>query len=130
MPCHRQVSEGSQQSVEDDRLHHVELELTGGDGCLDRMGTASDPEAQLQDVLGYHRVDLAGHDGRTGLQLRQRDFADPRLRTGGKEAEVVGDLGHDHGCNGAAGSQGRVLIGVGHGVKEVVGECQIAAGEA
>ena len=40
----------------------------------------------------HDRVDLAGHDGRTGGHGRQTDFAEPRPGTRGQQAEIVGDL--------------------------------------
>ena len=57
-------------------LHYVELEL-GGLGSHGHCEVIADNlEADLVDHLGDDRIDLAGHDGRTGLLGRQLDLLD------------------------------------------------------
>ena len=48
--------------------------------------------ADHRECFRLGRVDLAGHDRRSRLVGRQADFADPRARAGGKQADVIGDF--------------------------------------
>ena len=74
------------------RQHHVELEVAGGAAERDRGVVADHLRAHLHDGLGEHRVHLAGHDRRAGLQVGQEDLAEPGARSGAHPAQVVGDL--------------------------------------
>ena len=51
-----------------------------------------DLRAHLDEHLAHHGVDLAGHDGGTGLGGGQLQFADAATRAGTEQADVVGDF--------------------------------------
>ena len=44
------------------------------------------------DQLGNHRIDLARHDRRTGLQRRQVDLGKTGARTGSQQDQIARDL--------------------------------------
>ena len=49
-------------------------------------------EAHLVDHLRHRRIDLAGHDRRTGLHRRQRDLRQPGARPHAEQPQVARDL--------------------------------------
>ena len=59
----------------------------------DRGVVAHDLEADHQRRLGQDRVDLAGHDARPRLQVREVDLGESGGRAGRHPAQVVADLG-------------------------------------
>ncbi|MEZ6191124.1 MAG: hypothetical protein R3C45_07500 [Phycisphaerales bacterium] len=59
-----------------------------GDGRV----VADDPAGDLHDGLADDGVDLAGHDGRPGLDRGQVQLTDPAARAGAEVADVVGDF--------------------------------------
>ena len=67
-----------QQVARDQRDAHVQLELALHAADRDRRVVADHLRADLQHDLGDHRVDLARHDRRALLQLRQEELADAR----------------------------------------------------
>ena len=78
-------------------------------GKADGGIVAVDVGAHLGQGLALGRIDLARHDRRAGLVLRQGQFAQTRPRARAEEADVIGNLearhghrvdravGHDHG---------------------------------
>ena len=105
--CHetRDATVGEQRRHVGEQLHgleevachhrdvHVELESAVAAAPGDRGVVADHLRADLGHGLGEHRVDLAGHDRRAGLQVGQLDLAKPGERTRTHPAHVVGDLG-------------------------------------
>ncbi len=81
-----------QQVVDDDRLEDVELEIALRAGEADGRVVADHLHAYHRHRLGLRRIDLARHDRRPRLVLRQRQFAQAAARTGAHPADVVGDL--------------------------------------
>ena len=63
------------------------------------MTAASQPEhlqAGHVDRLAGARIDLARHDRGAGLQGRQDDLVEARVRAGGQQAQIVADLAQVH----------------------------------
>ncbi len=81
-----------QEVVGHQRVVDVELEMALAAGEGQRGVVAEDLDADLRQRLALGRVDLARHDRRAGLVLRQRQFAEAGARAGAEEADVVGDL--------------------------------------
>ena len=77
----------------DDRLHHVELELTG----LGREGNGhvitDHLEADLVCNLRDDRIDLSRHDRRSRSLRRKVDLLQTATRTGSQQTQVVANLG-------------------------------------
>src|SRR5262249_9216625 len=71
------------------------------------------------DRLADDRVDLARHDRRAGLQVRDADLGQPGPRARAHQAQVVADLVERH-CGGAQHSAGRDQPVPGPGRLEVV----------
>ena len=88
----RQEARRGEHVVEDDRLVDVELEIALRPGEGHRRVATVDLDGDLAERLALGRVDLAGHDRRAGLVLRDAQLADARPRAGGVPAHVVGDL--------------------------------------
>ena len=65
-------------------------------GERDRGVVADHLRADLGDDLGDHRVHLARHDRRAGLQVGQADLGEPGARAAAHPAQVVGDLEQRH----------------------------------
>jgi len=80
LACVGQQADRLEQCRGDNRLHDVELELTGLCGHRDRHVVADHLEADLVDDLGKDRVDLGGHDRGAGLKLWQVDLVQPGAR--------------------------------------------------
>ena len=76
-----------------DRHHDVELELPCVAADRDRDVVADHLRRDLEHRLADHRVHLAGHDRRAGLDRGQRDLAEAAARPRAEPAHVVGDLG-------------------------------------
>ena len=85
-------SDRLEQVAGDHREHHVELEAARGAGERDRRVVADHLGADLEGGLGDHRVDLAGHDARPGLEVLQVDLGEPGRRAAAHPAQVVADL--------------------------------------
>ena len=83
--------------MDDDRLHDVELELSGLGGERDRQVVADDAEGDLIDHLGNHGIDLSGHDRRAGLARREVDLVQAAARTRREQTQVVAYLRELHG---------------------------------
>ena len=86
-----------EDALDDDGLHHVQLQLAGLGGEGDGSVVADDLEAHLVRDLGDDGVHLARHDGGTRRHRRQIDLVQAAARAGGHEAQVVADLGKFHG---------------------------------
>ena len=73
-------------------VEHVELKVAlaaaEGDGGV----VAHHLRADHRERLALRRVDLARHDRRAWLILRQAQLAEATARAGAEEAQVVGDL--------------------------------------
>ncbi len=86
-----------QQVIGDNGLGHAQLQLAG----LGRHGNhriiTDDLVANLVDQFGNHRIDLAGHNGRSRLHGRQVDFVQAATRSRGHPAQVVADFGNLNG---------------------------------
>src|SRR6185437_1434283 len=81
-----------QNVVCDHRHHDVQLQLTVL-GCRCNTGVeTNDLEADLVHHLGDGRIDLAGHDRRSRLYRRQRDFVETRAWTAHHDTEIARDL--------------------------------------
>ena len=118
-----------EQVVGDDRHHHVQLELAGLGRQSDRVITALHMEHGLVEHLGQHRVDLAGHDRRTGLHGRQPDFVEAGRRARGEQTEVVGDARQR---DRRRADRSREVGGIGlalHAFEKVVGRVQSQPGQ-
>ena len=110
-----------EHALRDDRLHHVELQLTGFRGHGDGDVVTKDLETDLVDHFRNHRVDLCGHDRRASLAWRQVDLVVTGARAGGQQAEVIADLRelHGHALHGRVGRNiGATVAG---GLDEIAG---------
>ena len=111
-----------EQIADHDGLEDVELKVTlrsseGGGGLVTEYLGADHGEG-----LALCGVDLAGHDGRTGLVLGQLQLTKTASGSGTEEADVLGDL-EEGGCEGVelamglddgiVGSEGFELVGCG-----------------
>ncbi len=81
-----------QEVVGHQRVVDVELEMALAAGEGQRGVVAEHLDADLGQRLALRRVDLARHDRRARLVLRQRQFAEAGARAGAEQADVVGDL--------------------------------------
>ena len=88
----REQADRLEQVPRDHRDRGQELELTGEAGGADRRVVPDHLRGDLQHDLADHRVDLAGHDRRAGLDRGQRELAQPAARAGAEQAHVRGDL--------------------------------------
>lgn len=118
-----------EQALRDDRLHHVELQLTRLRGHRQRQIVAEDLEAHLVDHLRDDRVDLRRHDRRPRLPLRQVDLVEARARPGGQQTQVVAHLRqlHRRALEGRVGVD--VAARVGRRVDEVLRRRHRQAGD-
>src|SRR6266568_606181 len=92
-PRHRgQQPDRLQQVAGHHRKHDVELEVALRPGERDRRVVADDLRADLPYRLADHRVDLARHDRRAGLEVGQVQFGEAGPRPGAHPADVVCDL--------------------------------------
>jgi hypothetical protein len=82
-----------------DGLEDVEFEVTLGAGEGDGGVVAEDLGAEHGEGLALGGVDLAGHDGATGLVLGELELGKTAARTGAEEADVLGDL-EEGDCEG------------------------------
>ena len=85
-----------QHVVGDHRLVDVELEMPLAAGEADRGVVAHHLRAGHGQRLGLGRVDLARHDRRPRLVLRQDQLAEPAARPRPEQPDVVGDLEEAH----------------------------------
>ena len=112
---------GFKQAIENHRLKSVQLQLSR----LHRHGNghvvARHQEGRLGDHLGNDGIDLAGHDGGTGLARGQLQFLDAAAGAAGKQAHVVGDFGHHQRAVLDRRGNGGEAVGVLGGVDQVIG---------
>lgn len=87
-----QQSDALEQVLDQDGLEDVELELTVRSGDRDGSVVPNNLGGDHGQGLALGRVDLSGHDGRTGLVLGQREFTKTASRSGSEVSDVVGDL--------------------------------------
>ena len=80
-----------EQIVGDDRHHHIQLKLSGLPGERHRQIVAHDVKHRHVEHLGQHRVHLARHDARTGLDGRQADFVQAGRGAAAEQPEIVGN---------------------------------------
>ncbi len=86
----------------DGRQWHRKVEFHQGTGAThsaDGEGyvVAGDTHGHLHDGFHEHWIDLARHDGGTGLYLRQFELSDSASRATAHQADVAGDSGQAHG---------------------------------
>ena len=81
-----------EHGIDDDRLKHVELEMTLARGDSDSGLIAEHAAAHHGQRLDPGWIDLVRHDRGAGFVLRQDQFAEPRTRAGTEQADVVCDL--------------------------------------
>ena len=97
-----QQVEHRQNTVGHQRQELAQLQIARGGRLHDHQIVAHHGHRHLGDGLGDHRVHLAGHDRRAGLAGRQPDLAQPGVRAGREQAEIVGALqqvaGQGGGC--------------------------------
>ena len=120
---------GFEQAMGDDRHHHVQFQLPGL-GCQNNGSIATDDmkHAHVQH-FGHHRVDLAGHDTRAGLDRWQADLIQPGGWTGSQQTEIIGnaDKGQRQGAQRA-----REIGRIGHGLhrfEQVIGLKELQPGQ-
>ena len=87
-----QPGDGLEDTLGDDRFHHIELELS----CLGRKSdggvVADNLEANLVGDLRDDRIDLSRHDGTTRRHWRQVNLVQTAARTGSHQTQVVAHL--------------------------------------
>ena len=107
-----QRADGLEQTVENDRLKGVQLELPALRRHRDGHVVADDEERHLVDDLRNDRIHLARHDGRAVLPRREVDLAEAGARTGRHEPEIVRNLRERHGAglDGARDRDERVRV--------------------
>ena len=88
----REAVQRAEEIVRDHRLHDVKLELAVLHAERHREIMRDRLIARLIEHLGDHGIDLARHDGGTGLPLRQLEFRQAAARAARHEAEVVRHL--------------------------------------
>jgi hypothetical protein len=69
---------------------HLELAVRAGD--RNRRVVTHDLRGDHRQGLALGRVNLAGHDGRSGLVLGERELAEAAAGARGQVADVVGNL--------------------------------------
>ena len=106
----RQQPHALQDVVGDHGPEHVELEVAAGTADVDGHIVAHHLGAQHGEGLALGRVDLAGHDGGSGLVLGDEQLPQPAAGAARQPAHVVGDL-HEGGCQRLEGTVG-VNLGV------------------
>src|SRR6185295_16111074 len=84
--------EALEQTVRDDGLEGIELELTRLRGEAYGDVVSDDFEGDLIDHFWNHRVDFPRHDARAGLHRRQVDFSEARARSGREQPQIVAGL--------------------------------------
>ena len=88
-----------QEVGDHDGLEDVELEVTLRAGEGDGGVVAEDLGAEHGEGLALGGVDLAGHDGATGLVLGELELSKTAAGTGAEETDVLGDL-EEGDCEG------------------------------
>ena len=117
-----QQARAVQQVADHDRLEDVQLKVTLRAGKGGRGVVAEDLCADHGQGLALCGVDLARHDGRARLVLRQLQLAETATRAGAEEANVLCNLEERGGegvelavgfDNGIVGGEGLELVGGG-----------------
>jgi len=91
------VQPSARIAIEDhQRLVHVHLQVAARTAEADGYVVRHDLHGDHRERLALGRVDLAGHDRRAGLVLRNRQLGEPRARTARDQPDVVGDLVERH----------------------------------
>ncbi len=117
------------QAVGRQRQELAEFEIAAADGLHDHLVVAHHGDGGLGHGLGNHRIDLARHDRRAGLPRRQPDFAQPGVRAGREQPQVVGDLQQVHGQRAEDAADLDQGVGVLRGLDQVLGPGQSQAGD-
>ena len=119
---------GLEQTMRNDRHHHVQFQLPGLGGQHDGGITAHHMEHAHVQHFGHDRVDLARHDARAGLDRRQPHLVQPGGRAGGQQAEIVGDADQGQRQRAQGGREiGRIRHGL-HRFEQVIGLIQLQPG--
>ena len=87
-----QQADTLQHIMDNQRLEHVEFEVTRGATDTDGHIVPHDLSAQHRQCLALRRVDFTRHDRAAGFVFRNADFAKSRARTRGEPTDVVGDF--------------------------------------
>ena len=120
---------GGEQSERDHGFHDVEFELAGRSSEHHGGVETDGEEAGLVRHFGDHGVDLARHDGGTGLQLRQIDFSQTATGTGSEQTHVIANLRELHRQALDSGGQGDVGTAVARGGDQVFAVLESKAGQ-
>lgn len=97
---------GLQEVEHDDRLEHVELQLSLAGGDADRQVVAQNLAGQHRQRLALGWIDLARHDRTAWFVGGQSHFGKPCARPGGQQTKVVGQFHEGAGqCLQRAGKQ-------------------------
>lgn len=112
-------SRAVEEVLDHDRLEDVQLKVTLGTSKGGGSLVAEDLAAEHGQTLALSGVDLARHDGRTGLILGEVQLTKTTARTGAEETDVLSDL-EERGCksvelavsldNGIVGSESLKLV--------------------
>lgn len=76
----------------DQRLEHVQFEVTVASTHSDSSVVAHDLSADHRDGLALSGVDLSRHDGAARLVLGKRELTETAARTRSQESNIVSDL--------------------------------------
>ena len=110
-----QQSDALEQVFDQDGLEDVEFELSVRSGDRDGGVVSDDLSGDHGQGLTLGRVDLSGHDGRTGLVLGEREFTQTTSGTRSQVTDVVGNFhqGDGDGVHGSGGLNDGVVSGQG-----------------
>jgi len=116
----RQQTDRLDGVLDHDGLEDVQLKVTVGASNTDSGVVTHNLGADHGHGLALGRVDLSGHDGRTGLVLGQVKLSETATRARSQEADIVGNLhqGNSQDVQGTVGlddsivgSKGLKLVG-------------------
>ena len=84
--------DGVEDVVDDERAEHVQLKVPAHSTNVDGHIIPHHLRAHHRQRLALGRVHLAGHDGASGLVLRQHQLAEATPRPTSQPPEIVGNL--------------------------------------
>src|SRR5579863_3773839 len=88
-----------EEVVNDHRLEDIQLEVAGRAADIDGHVIPEYLSGDHREGFALRWVHLPGHDGRSGLVIRDMDFTDAAAWAGGEHPDIVGDL-HQADGNG------------------------------
>ena len=121
-------SDGFQNVPRHNGLENVELEVALRAGETNGCVVAEDLGGDHGHGLALGRVDLAGHDGRTGFILGNDQFANAVARAGGVPAHIVGNLHERIGQNAQCARDQDECVVCAQGCEEVIGLLELNTG--